>query len=261
VIQLDPSVLRLSSRRRGVAAAVVDNRRGTQPVRVSMRGDDPENSLQFAFRPSLLEVAAGRVARTAITIRAPGAPTGREVSRPFAVMASDGQSEVVAEGSVIQAGADRRPMARLLFTLLGALAMILGGFLPFWSGFIDGPNGGEARAADLTGNLVARFFADAEIGSTNNDALDGLIAGAERIASAALVMIVLGVIAVFGLTGRSGRLTRISAFVGALFVVVVLVAFAIGGTNGGVNEGLGEGAFLLLTGCVVAYVGGLLGRR
>ena len=57
-MRLDPSVLRLANHRRGRMTAVVDNRQGAQPVRVSLRGDDPENSVHFAFSPPVLDVAA-----------------------------------------------------------------------------------------------------------------------------------------------------------------------------------------------------------
>ena len=43
--------------------AVVDNRQGAQPVRVSLRGDDLENSLHFAFSPPVLDVAPGSQGR------------------------------------------------------------------------------------------------------------------------------------------------------------------------------------------------------
>jgi hypothetical protein len=260
-LQLDPTVLRLGSRRRGVLTAVVDNRKGSQPVRVGLRGDDPENSLRFAFTPNVIEVAPGRLARTAVTVRAPGVPGGREVTRPFLVAASDGQSEVVAEGNLVQAATERRPLARVLFTLFGGLGMILGGFLPFWSGTINAPDGGEATAFDLHANLVAEFFANATLGSTGNQVLDALITGTAQVASAGLIMVVLGVVAIFGLTGPRGRLTRLAAFVGFVFVVLLFIAFAVGGVNGNVEEGPGPGALLLAAGCVSAYVGGLLVRR
>jgi hypothetical protein len=240
---------------------VIDNRKGAQPVSVSMRGDDPENSLRFVFEPSVLQVPPGRVARTAISVRAPGAPSGQELKRPFMIMASDGQTEVMAEGNIIQAAVERRPFARVLLTILGGLAMILGGMLPFWSGNIPARDGDEATAADLNANAVVRFFASAEIPSTNNQRLDALIDLAAQSVSAALIMFVLAVVVIFGLTGRSGRLTRFAAFLGAAFVVLVFVAFAIGGINGGIPEGPGQGALLLFAGCILAYVGGLLARR
>ncbi len=253
-VQLDPAVLRLGTRRRGTVAAVVDNRRGAQPVRVALRGDDPENSLRFTFSPAVLDVAPGALARTTLTVLAPRAAGGQETRRPFTVAASDGQSEVTADGHLVQAAAERRPLARVLFTLLGALAMTAGGFLPFWSGR-------QETAADVNANAVLRFFADANLAGTDNAVLDRLIEQAARIGSVALVLIVLAVLAVFGLTGRTGRLTRLAAFLGFGLVLVMFVAFAVGGVNGGLGAAPGAGALILVAGCVAAYVGGLLVRR
>ena len=137
-------MLRLGTRRRGVLAAVVDNRRGVQPVRVALRGDDPENSLGFSFSPEVLDVPPGGLAQATVTVRAPGAAGGRETSRPFSVAASDGQSEVAAAGSLIQAAPERRPVARVLFTLLGALA---------------GTAMGDPRAYGLDAAAAAAFVA------------------------------------------------------------------------------------------------------
>jgi len=260
-LQLDPSTTRLSLRRRGHLTAVIDNRNGAQPASVSMRGDDPENSLRFVFEPSVLQVPPGRIARTTISVKAPGAPPGQELNRPFTIMASDGQSEVMAEGNIIQAAVERRPFARVLLTLLGGLAMMLGGILPFWSGNIRARDGDEITAADLNANAVARFFASAEIPATNNQGLDALIDLAAQSLSVALIMFILAVVVIFGLTGRSGRLTRFAAFLGAAFVVLVFVAYAIGGINGRVTAWPGEGALLLFVGCILGYVGGLLVRR
>ena len=254
-VQLDPAVLRLGTRRQGVVGAVVDNRRGAQPVRVALRGDDPENSLRFSFTPGVLDVAPGGLARATVTIRAAAVAGGRETSRPFTVAASDGQSEVVAEGSLVQAAPERRPLARVLFTVIGALAMTVGGFVAFWSGR------GET-AADVNADVVLRFFADARLApATRNAVLDRLIGQAAQVGSVALILIALAVLAVFGLTGRTGRLTRLAALLGFVLVVVVFVAFAVGGVNGGLGEAPGPGALLLTAGCVSAYVGGLLVRR
>lgn len=132
-VRLDPSVLRLANRRRGRLRAVVDNRGGAQPVRVSLQGDDPENIVRFGFAPGVLDVAPGRLATAVVTVSAPRPSGGLEVTRPISVTATDGRSEVQAEGSVIQSVADRRPLARVLFTLLGALAMIVGSFRPWLS--------------------------------------------------------------------------------------------------------------------------------
>ena len=58
-VHLNPSVLRLTNRRRGYVRAVLDNRNGAQGLRVTMRGDDPENVARLSslrtrsrFRPA-----------------------------------------------------------------------------------------------------------------------------------------------------------------------------------------------------------------
>ena len=246
-VELDPTVLRLGRRRQGMVTAVVDNRKGLQPLRVAMRGDDPENSIRFSFNPNVLDVAPAQLARVAVTLQARGVPGGQELNRPFTVSASDGQTEVVAQGNLVQTSMERRPVARVLFTLLGGLAMIVGGFLPFWSGL-------RSTAAELNVNRVVQFFAKGNL-VTNNQVL------AAQIGSVALIMSLFGVVAIFGLTGRTGRLTRVAAFAGFAFLALVFIAFAVGGVNGNIRNGPGLGALLLAAGCVSAYIGGLLARR
>ena len=200
--------------------AVVDNRQGAQPVRVSLRGDDPENSLHFAFSPPVLDVAPGSQGAAAVTVNAPRVPAGREVSRPFAIVAGDGRSEVQAQGSLMQSASDLRPIWRVLFTLLGGLALIFGAFLPLWDG--DG-----ARALDLDVDFLGQTFV--------NRGVD--LQGFERFITAGLAAIALGVLVVFGLTGRSGRLTRLAALLAALLLVGFFVAFRFVGVEAGPAAG------------------------
>ena len=237
-LRLDPSVLRLSGRR-GVLRAMIDNRNGAQPIRVGLRGDDPENIVRFAFVPSVLDIPPGQVASSNVTITAPRAPAGQQVTRPFAILASDGRSEVQAEGSLIQSSAERRPLARVLFTLLGALALIIGVFSP-WRVVSD------QQGVDFT----VAAFADAFDFPLN-------LMGAEILISVGLAILVLAALMIFGLTGRSGRLTRLSALLAAVLVVGTFVAIAVVG--GDIRPG--RGAILVLLGCVAGYIGGLLARR
>ena len=60
-VRLDPSVVRLPNRRRGSSTVTVDNGQGRSPIRVWLRGDDPENVLSFGFAPAQLDVPAGQV--------------------------------------------------------------------------------------------------------------------------------------------------------------------------------------------------------
>ena len=91
--------------------AVVDNRQGAQPVRVTLRGDDPQNSVRFAFSPPVLDVAAGGQAAAAVTVNAPRVSAGREVSRPFAIVAGDGR--VGGPGAGQPGAVGERPAADL----------------------------------------------------------------------------------------------------------------------------------------------------
>ena len=61
-VHVNPSVLRLKNRRRGYVRAVLDNRDGAQGLRVTMRGDDPENVMRFAFTADTLEIPPGQMA-------------------------------------------------------------------------------------------------------------------------------------------------------------------------------------------------------
>ena len=249
-LRLDPSVLRLAGRRSGHVSAVVDNRRGAEPVVVSLHGDDPEGSLDFTFTPPTVQVQPGAVAAVRVTVRAPRTPPGREVSRPLTIVASDGRTDTRAEGSVIQEATSRRGLARVLLTVLGGLAMVVGALMPFIDNF-DDDSAVELSAEKVTAE-VSPNFPNQDI-PTELDA-----AGFENVVSIGLFLILLGALVIFGLTGRSGRLTRVAAVLGAVLVVGTLVAAA---SVMGDGYGPASGAVLALAGCVVGYVGGLLARR
>jgi hypothetical protein len=239
-VRLDPTVLRLPNRSEGRLAATVDNRNGAQPIRVALRGDDPENVIRFTFAPAVLDVPAGQLATSVVRVRAPRPPGGAEVTRPFMIMATDGRSEAQTNGSIVQSSSSRRPIARALFTLFGGLAMILAAFRP-WRAV------SEQLGVGIDVDELMRLFGFTLIN----------LGGFEQFLSVGLALAGLGVLAIFGLTGRSGRLTRLAAFLGALLVIGVLVTFAISGNSGFP----GTGALLALAGCISAYIGGKLIKR
>ena len=247
-VRLDPSVLRMAPWRRGTLAARVDNRGGAQPVRVSMTGDDPENVVGFTFAPQVLDIPAGKVANSRVTVKIKRAPSALEMTRPFKIMASDGHTDVHANGELIQAALNYRPLARVLFTALGGLAMILGAFLPWHAS--SGRSGVQFSAVNLAGELKLpldfRIFG-----------IPFTLSGVPEFVSLGLVTIALAVLTIFGLTGQTGRLTRLASMFCALLLVAFFVSFAaVAG-----DIGPGSGAFLTFIGCVVGYVGGLLVKR
>jgi hypothetical protein len=113
-VHVNPSVLRLKNRRRGYVRAVLDNRDGAQGLRVTMRGDDPENVMRFAFTADTLEIPPGQMATTKVNITVSPTPSGQEVTRPFNIVASDGRWEAQGHGTLIQPATSRRRLARVL---------------------------------------------------------------------------------------------------------------------------------------------------
>lgn len=246
-LRIDPSLLRLRGRHRGKMTALVDNRRGTTPLRLTLIGHDPEKILRFEFSPTTLVVEPGRESSVGVTVTAPRTPSGQEVIRPFAIAASDGLAEVRTEGRVIQQASSRRGLARILLTVIGGLLMVLGSLAQFISG-------NSNSGVDLTATEIAKEI-DENSDFHISDHLN--FGGVQDVVSIGLILIFLAVFVVFGLTGRSGRLTRISALLG--FLVVLATCIALPALAGG--SGPAAGALLAATGCVMGYVGGLLARR
>jgi hypothetical protein len=213
-------------------------------------GDDPENIIRFAFNPAVLDVPPGQVATTTVRLTAPRPSGGQEVTRPFAILATDGRQETRIDGSVIQSAANRRPVARVLLTLLGALAMIVGAFYPWLA---------ESRLTglDLELNQAVKVFRlpfDLSALRAFGFIID--LSQLARLVSAGSIEWVLAVLMTFGLTGKGG-LSRKMALLGILVLATPFVALAVTGQG----EWPALGAFLVLAGCILGYIGGLLVRR
>jgi hypothetical protein len=151
---------------------------------------------------------------------------------------------------VIQEASSRRGLARVLLTVLGGLAMVVGALMPFIHNF-DDDSAVELSAEKVTAEVSPNF-------PNQNIPTELDAAGLENVVSIGLFLILLGGLVVFGLTGRSGRLTRVAAVLGAVLVVATLVAAA---SVMGDGYGPASGAVLALAGCVVGYIGGLLASR
>ncbi len=124
---------------------------------------------------------------------------------------------------------------RLLLTILGAAAMILGAFLEWLN---------EASGTEITYRVF--FSTDATAGES------GLIA------SAGFVLIVLGLLALLGTAFRTGWLTRLAGALG--LVALVLLVISTYGADGTVGN-LGPGFWLSALGSLLALIGGFFGSR
>jgi hypothetical protein len=243
-VRIEPSVVRVRNRGDGSTSVVADNRGGSKPRRVYFAGHDPERVVRFSFMPQVMDLAPGQMGASRVRISAPRPDGGEEAARPFTIVASDGTRDTEATGSFVQESSDRRPMWRILLTLLGGAMMIAGALLD-WT-----------KNPERTG---LRFDIP-EVRSITSSVLPGFpdidLQEANRLASVGAVIILLGIVAIIGLTGSTGRLTRLAALVAA--VLVLVVAGGVLSLEGALRPG--EGMFLVLAGCVVAFIGGVLAK-
>ena len=129
-----------------------------------------------------------------VAVTAPGTPPGQEVTRPFSIIATDGRTDTRADGTVVQLAASRRGLARILLTLIGGAAMILGTWLPFVA---DPDTEPDPSGMGLTADVIANAM--------NTPIPDSVqLGGAENIVSIGLLLTVLAGLAIFGLTGPTG---------------------------------------------------------
>lgn len=239
-IRLDPTIARSPDGRIGFFQAVVDNRSGHHPVRVYLGGDDPENVIGFVITPAVLDIGPGQLATAQVRVEAPRPAAGQEVTRQLTVLASDGYREVSTPGSLVQQAPARTPIGWLLFTLGGGLMMIIGVFLPWVSG--------QPQFDGLDWNLP-------RLAETFNFRIT-LMEQIAPLISVGAVVALLGLVVILGLTGK-GRLTRAASLLGAVAIIGFVVALAVSG----VSATPLIGAFAVLLGGVLGFIGGLLKRR
>jgi hypothetical protein len=135
-------------------------------------------------------------------------------------------------------------VTRMVLTVLGGAAMILGAFLDWFPADQAGGVGTEGTATSWSA-----FY------STDNPF------GASFFASAGFVAIVLGVLALLGLAFRTGWLTRTAGALGIVAIVLYAITlYRVPGADYGLGE-IGLGAWLVVGGGVLALIGGFMGTR
>jgi hypothetical protein len=246
-VLLEPEQVVTRNARTGRLRVQVDNRQGVAPLRVRLSGTDPENAVRFTFRPGVLDVPPGQVRGSAVRMSAPRPGSGETVAREVTVTADDGTGTVEATGSFVQSTSVLRPILRVVLTLLGALLVAVGAFLPWLVG--DGPEV-LPTVPNIAGSIGA--IGDAEVADVA-DAGD-LVRQLQPLQRVAVLM--MAALMAFGLVGPSGRLTRVSALVVTATMVVVAGFFTIFGLGGP-----DTGTFLVVLGGVVGFVGGLCVKR
>ena len=147
------------------------------------------------------------------------------------------RERVVGRGSSrTVAGTTAPNIVRMVLTMIGSAAMIVGSFLVWVSNSANG---------DLIGTEVPlRVFYRPAFTSTSS-----------FVASAGAVMILLGLLALLGMAGWGGWLTRIAGALG--IIALILVAIQMYRAPGlSLPNDIGPGIWVALAGSVVALVGG-----
>jgi hypothetical protein len=237
---------------RAVANLTAHNRVGNVPVRLRLRGGDPEAVVRFEFLPQTLDLGPGDHGTAQVRLWAPPPRDGVAAQRQLTITASDGQRDFTTSGTLVQQPRRKRkprpvrPVLRVLFTLLGA-ALLFGGTFMQWVGT-------SSSGADLT---YVRYCQDVAAGFTLDCGQLPQIPAfmPTLLVSAGLVTVVLAVMALLGLTG-TGALTRFAGIAAILFVLAVVFVRALAGAN----LDIGQGVLVIVTGGVVAVIGGVVAR-
>jgi hypothetical protein len=226
--------------RSGTYQVVVENQ-GNAPVVARLEATDPRQALILQVAPPALEVPPGARRAARVLVQPRQRPVaGEPVAYPFRVVAQVGwdgpramDAQFVHKPSLPAIG---RGWLRLLLTLLGALMMVVGAFAT-WAGDVDG--------TDLTYEAYVEGVFEADVPSPPDGLSDTLV-------SVGLVAVICGLLAALGLATQTGKLTRVSAGVAA----VLLVVFAF--TVADADISIGSGVWVALLGAILALVGGVL---
>ena len=246
-ISLEPQKVVTRNAGTGRLRVHLDNRGGAFPLSVRLHGTDPEHVVPFGFRPGALDVPPGQVGTAEVRVSAPRPDGGETLDRPFTIAADDGRGTVEAAGSFVASAGDRRPLWRVVLTVLGAALIAVGSFRDWLVGDPD------VLLPGLT--TIPGSIENAINGPAVNDAGD--VAGLLRILQPVerTITLLLAAVMVFGLTGVKGRLTRTTG----LLVAVTMVALVLFWRSTGLAPA--EGAVLVAIGGLVGFVGGLFVRR
>ena len=227
-LRVEPSTL-ATQERHGVFGVHVDNRAGTDVLRVRLTGSDEFGRARLTFTPPDVAVPPGQVATVRLAVDSEPPRGGTTSSRHLRVTASDGKAAVEAEAVLTQTSPDRRPVAKRWLVVLGALLAMFGAVLP-WLGTMIDPDSVVAVATSAAEGDEAAIPAAATIVST-------------------VLVLLLGIAMLFGLNSSTGRGIRIAA----VLMILLAIAAGVAGTPG-------TGLALVGLGAVLGFIGGVFAR-
>lgn len=237
----------LTSHRKGTFAVDVDNRQGREPLQVQLTGGDEFGQARLTFRPAVLLVPPGQVARAAAVIEHPRPEAGKSSTRRVQVAATSATGSVKGQATFTQETSSRRKLWAILLVLLGVAVLMLGALV--WA---DDP------VVDDVSGAVARLV-DNAMGNGAASARDVLVV---TVASLLALIAFSAVLMLLGLTG-AGRLVRASAVFSVLCGLGIVLAAPVARLLGE-DPGIAPDAAALpfvVAGAVSAFIGGVLLKR
>ncbi|HET6952641.1 MAG TPA: hypothetical protein VFI47_19825 [Acidimicrobiales bacterium] len=217
--------------------------RGNAPVTARIEAGDDRRALAFRISQPALTLPPG--ARAAVAVHARPRDTeisGRPMTYPFRVVVQLGwdaprsmDAQLVHKPPLPPFGPGWIVLMRVLFTLLGALLMVVGAFAEWYP---------DTAGTELTYENYVETVFQAETPAPPSG-VDSVFV------SVGLLPLVLAVFVLLGLASRRGLLTRLTAGFGLL--VMIVFAFTVG--NAGISVGVG--IILVILGLVLALIGGI----
>jgi len=230
--------------RKGSFAVDVDNRQGSEPLQVQLTGADEFGRARLSFRPAVLLVPPGQVARALAEIEHARPEGGQSSTRRVQVAATSATGSVSGQATFTQEAESHRRLWAVLLVLLGAMAVAVGALVWAADDTVRGVGGAVDR---LVSNAMNRTTPTAKdivaVTITTLLAPIGL--------SVAMMML--------GLTGK-GRLVRASAVFSVLFAGGITAAAPVA-RLAGYDTGVvldPAGLVLIGVGAVTAFIGGVL---
>ena len=99
-MRVEPSKVTVVDASTAMVDLLIDNRAGTELVKVNLSGRDEARAVSFDFEFRRVAIPAGKQGWVRVQLATAPPPRGQSVSRPFTIVAADGVTEVEAAGTI-----------------------------------------------------------------------------------------------------------------------------------------------------------------
>jgi hypothetical protein len=99
-MRVEPSQVAVVDSSTATVDLLIDNRAGTELVKVNLSGRDAAHAVSFEFEHRRVAIPAGKQGWVRVQLATAPPPRGQSVTRPFTIVAADGVTEVEAAGTI-----------------------------------------------------------------------------------------------------------------------------------------------------------------